>query len=52
MMLPQTQLSTAGQLASVIAVDHSLSPPSYVVRMAQSGDEARLGAVQRLFEKV
>jgi len=28
-----------GQLASVVAVDHSLSPPSYVVRMAQSGDE-------------
>eukprot|EP00913_Durusdinium_trenchii_P015061 g14125.t1 len=29
----------AGQLASVVAVDHSLSPPSYVVRMAQSGEE-------------
>ena len=28
-----------GQLASVVAVDQSLCPPSYVVRMAQSGDE-------------
>ncbi|CAJ1371081.1 unnamed protein product [Effrenium voratum] len=28
-----------GQIGSVVAVDHSLSPPSYVVRMAQTGDE-------------
>ena len=31
---------SAGQIGSVVAVDHSLSPPSYVVRMAQTGDEA------------
>ncbi|CAK9116428.1 unnamed protein product [Durusdinium trenchii] len=42
---PETHLNVGdavyrqGQLASVVAVDHSLSPPSYVVRMAQSGEE-------------